>query len=542
MRAPMDAVATFLARSRIARRVEGRALVVAARARGLRLDAASRDPERVQRATLGSLVGRARDTAFGRAHGFDRIRDLETFRAHVPLRVYAELTPWLERAASGEPDVIWPGRIPYFGMSSGTTAGNKYLPISMDAVRRQRRHGFDPVAAYLRWTGDTGLMHGVAIMLGGSSALERRPSGVLVGDNTGVMARHVPRLLEPRYRPSARVRAIADWDRKIDALVAETALEDVRLIAGTPSWFPGLFDRLLEHVRRARPEVASVREVWPNLRLLTGGGINYEPYRPLVESRIGASVPYVDVYNATEGGIMGVQDRRDDRAMRLLPDNGVFYEFVPREDVGLPNARRHALWEVVPGVTYAIYVSTPSGLFGYGIGDCIRFVETFPHRFVFEGRTAAFLNLTGEHVSQGELERAMRTSADALRLEVADFCVIPEVGLAGGGARHVWLVEPASAPESLDLERFARLVDEDVLRRNGDYEAHRGSPLGLRAPVVRLVPRGTFEAYMRARGKWGAQNKVPRVLDHPEHVSLLLRCAGLGGPAGERCGARSAPG
>jgi hypothetical protein len=529
-----DRLLPSITANRFARRIEGRALVLAARARGLQLDAASRDPERVQRATLRSLVRRARDTAFGRAHGFDRVRDLDTFRARVPLRVYAELSPWLERAASGEPDVVWPGRIPYFGMSSGTTAGNKYLPISMDAVRRQRRHGFDPIAAYLRWTGDTGLMDGVAIMLGGSSELERRPSGALVGDNTGIMARHMPRFVEPRYRPTAPVRAIADWDRKIDALVAETVTEDVRLVAGTPSWFPGLFDRLLERARRARPAVASVHEVWPNLRLLTGGGINYEPYRPLVEARVGTAIPYVDVYNATEGGIMGVQDRREDRAMRLLPDNGVFYEFVPREDVGSAHPRRHALWEVAPGVTYAVYVCTPSGLFAYGIGDCVRFVETFPHRFLFEGRTAAFLNVTGEHVSQGELERAMRVGADALSLEVAEFCVVSELGLPGGGARHAWLVELARPAPGVDLERLARLLDDDVLRRNGDYEAHRSSPIGLRPPVVRLVPRGTFEAYMRARGKLGAQNKVPRVLTDPALVALLERCAARDGFAERR--------
>lgn len=504
-------------------RVSGRALILAAHARGVQLDRASERPAAAQERALLTLVHRARDTAFGRTHDFARIRSVADFRARVPIHRYADLDPWFARARSGEPDVIWPGKMPYFGMSSGTTAGNKYLPISHDSVRQQQRGGFDPLAAYLRWTGDTALMDGVALMLGGSSQLDRLPSGALVGDNTGIMANHMPRFVEPRYRPRRETRRIADWDRKIDAVVRETLREDVRLVAGTPSWFPGLFDRLLEVAREVGMPAGSVREVWPNLRLITGGGINYEPYRPLIEARLGQSVPYVDVYNATEGGIMGVQDRADDRAMRLIPDNGVFYEFVPVEELDAPRPRRFALAEVETGVTYALLVSTMSGIFSYAIGDCLRFVGRFPHRFYFEGRTAGFLNVTGEHVSQGELERALRRTAESLGLEVANFTVTADVGLEGGGARHVWLLELGRA-QAFDVARCATLLDDDVRAANGDYDAHRSSPLGLRLPLVRTVPAGTFHAFMKARGKLGGQHKVPRVtLGDPR--ALLESCA-----------------
>lgn len=518
----MSATETTVPRT-LFQRVSGRALVLAAQARGLQLDRASERPAEAQARALRALVSRAAPTAFGRTHDFARIRSVADFQARVPLRRYADLDPWFARARSGEPDVVWPGRIPYFGMSSGTTAGNKYIPISHDSVRQQQRGGFDPLAAYLRWTRDAALMDGVALMLGGSSRLDWLLSGALVGDNTGIMANHMPRFVEPRYRPRRETRRIADWDRKIDAVVRETLREDVRLVAGTPSWFPGLFDRLLEVAREAGIGAAAVRDVWPNLRLLTGGGINYEPYRPLIEARLGRSVPYVDVYNATEGGIMGVQDRADDRAMRLIPDNGVFYEFVPFEELDAPRPRRFTLDEIETGVTYALLVSTMSGLFSYAIGDCLRFVGRFPHRFYFEGRTAGFLNVTGEHVSQGELERALRRTAETLAIEVANFTVSADVGLPGGGAQHVWVLELGRA-QSFDTARCAALLDDDVRAANGDYDAHRSSPLGLRAPLVRTVPAGTFHAFMKARGKLGGQHKVPRVT-LGETRTLLDSCA-----------------
>ena len=411
-------------------------LVYAAQLRGRTLERHSLRPQHVQQRTLQKLLRRARHTAFGREHGFREIRDAREFRRQVPLRDYAGLEPWLSRALAGERDVIWPGRVPYFGMSSGTTAGNKYLPITRDAVAQQRRGGFDPVAAHLRAGGSPDLLSGAAILLGSTTTLEKRAHGILVGDNTGIMARHVPAFLRRRQLPSKRVQGILTWDDRIRALAAEAVGRDVRLIAGTPAWFTGLFDAVLDVARQRGSRATHICEIWPRLRLLTGGGVRYAPYRPLIEARLGTHVPYLDVYNATEGGIMGVQDSLHDSSMRLLPDANVFYEFVPLDELGSREPRRLSLWEVEAGQVYALALSTLSGLFGYLLGDCLRFTSLFPHRFVFEGRTAAFLNVCGEHVSQAELERAVAHACVELGATLAEFTVGPEIS-AHGAVRHV---------------------------------------------------------------------------------------------------------
>jgi hypothetical protein len=496
----------------------GRALVAAAHARCALRSLAARYPRPVQELTLRRLLKKAERTSFGRFHQFSTIRNPAEFRRKLPLRRYAELKPWFERGLRGEADVTWPGRIRYFGMTSGTTSGNKYLPISRELIANQRRFGFDPIASYLAWTGDSELLDGRAMLLGGSATLDRNEHGILIGDNTGIMAAHMPKLVEKIYRPSRAVRELRDWNQKIAAVARESINEDVRLLAGTPGWFPGLLDRVIAEARAAGRNVSSIREVWPNLKLITGGGISYEPYRPLIEARIGRSVPYVDVYNATEGGIMGVQDRSDDRAMLLLADAGVYYEFVPLEELEASEPRRLSLWEVERDVVYALALTTPSGIFGYLIGDCVRFVETFPHRFLFEGRTSAFLNTQGEHVSQGELEAAVSAACGAALVELADFAVACEVRDRERSARHVFYIEWQGG--DLDLDELSRAIDAGIRLHNDDYATHRDAEIGLDAPLVRRVPAGTFRSFMQRRGKLGGQNKVPRVLSAADQQVL----------------------
>jgi hypothetical protein len=501
----------------------GTALVAAAAVRGRQLAVHAADPRPVQERALLRLLERARDTQFGRQHGFARLRSSAEFKRAVPLHRYEDLKPWFERALAGESNVTWPGRIRYFGMSSGTTAGNKYLPLSRDSIRQQARGGFDPVAAYLRWTGDCELLSAKALLLGSSTQLERKPSGVLVGDNTGIMARNMPWLVRRSHAPSARVRAITDWDDKLVAIARESIDLDVRLLAGTPSWFLGLFDQLLsEAARRGRP-ARHVHDVWPNLRMLTGGGVNYEPYRALVRSRLGRHVPYVDVYNATEGGIMGVQDRVDAPELAILPDNGLYYEFVPISESSAPSTRRLSLWEVERDVVYALAISTMSGIWSYLIGDCVRFTDLYPHRFVFEGRSTAFLNLTGEHVSQAELERAVDHACQVLSARMRDFTVVSDVARGNGASTaHSFLIEfDGNVPE---LERCAQLIDAELRRGNTDYSTHRDSRAGLAAPQVRALRAGAFHDWMRSRGKLGGQHKVPRVLTDKAQREWLEAC------------------
>jgi hypothetical protein len=496
----------------------GRAVVAAAHARSTARALAARFPRAHQELTLRRLMRIAEKTAFGRAHHFDRIRTPRDLRERLPLQRYSDLKPWFERGLAGEPDVTWPGKLGYYGMTSGTTSGNKYLPISAELIRNQRIGGFEPLASYLSWTNDSRLLDGRAILLGGCQSLDQNEHGILIGDNTGIMAAHMPKLVAKNYLPSRPVREMRDWNAKLVAAAREAMREDVRIVAGTPGWFPGLFDQVLLAARESGRRAETIRDVWPNLRLITGGGISYEPYRPLIEARLGRSLPYVDVYNATEGGIMGVQDREHDRAMLMLSDAGVYYEFVPLEELEKAAPRRFSLWEVEAGVPYAIVMSTPSGVFGYLLGDCVRFVETFPHRFLFEGRTAGFLNLTGEHVSQGELEQAVAAACSSAKATLADFTVVGEVAERESPARHVFYVELVG-PDP-DLNVLARGIDAGIRRHNDDYATHRDARSGLAAPAIERVPAGTFHLFMERRGKLGGQNKVPRVLKLEERQSL----------------------
>jgi hypothetical protein len=501
--------------------VFGRTVLGAAIARIDLLRSRACDPRRSQERALLRLVERACSTTFGRAHGFRAIGSIEAFRDRVPVRSYAELDPWFARARAGEPNVVWPGRVRYFGMSSGTTAGNKYVPISRASVKQQQRGGFLPLASYLAATRNAAVTGGKFLLLGGSSKLEERAGGILVGDNTGIMAHHVPRVVRAKYLPRPETRAISEWDAKILAVAREAVTEDVRVIAGTPSWFSGLFDAVCDEARRRGKRARHVRDVWPNLELLTGGGISFEPYRAFVEERVGGAVAYVDVYNATEGGIMGVQDRLELREMLLVPDDGVFYEFIPADEASAPSPKRLSIWEVEVGQTYAIAVSTMSGLFAYRIGDCVRFTSAFPHRFVFEGRLGGFLNVAGEHVSQGEIERAVRRAAIACGWTIAEFTVGSEVRTSS--TAHVYYLELAGMrdPPAAERERFAAIVDADLREGNGDYDAHRVA-LGLSLPDVRIVPPGTFYAFMKARSKLGGQHKVPRVLANGVALPTIL--------------------
>ena len=479
----------------------GAAVVAAAHARGITLQARARHPQRAQERALRALTVRAAATRFGVEHDLGAVRGPRDFRKRVPLRRYAELAPWLERALGGEADVIWPGRMPYFAWSSGTTGGVKYLPISHDTIAAQRRGGFDPIATYLRASGDRTLFGGPSILLGGTTTLQPRTHGIHVGTNTGIMARHLPWFVRQHQRPTPRIAALCDWDEKITAIAHATVHEDVRMVAGCPSWFPAFFDRVLG-VAGAR----CLRDVWPNLRMLTGGGIHYGPYRGIVEAKVGGPVPYVETYNATEGGILGVHTSLEDDDLLLLPDNGVFYELVPAAELGSAHPTRLPLWQARVGIVYALVVSTPSGLFGYVIGDCVRFTSVFPHRFVFEGRVGGFLNLAGELLCQHEIDRAVTAACALHGIRLANFTVGADLD-DDGVARHVYFVEGAGAV----TPGLAQSIDRD-LAQNGDYAAHRSVARSLAPPTVHPVAPGTFDAWMRARGQLGAQYKVPRLI------------------------------
>lgn len=462
-----------------------------ARARVAQWDRHAKNPKKVQLATLLKHCQTAAQTEFGRAHGLDRIRSYEDFKAQVPLRSYAEFEPYLERMRQGARDVLWPGLIPFYGQSSGssnTAAQHKFLPISLEQIGWQKKAGFDLIARYLMITGDKNFTGGYALGLFPPSVLTPAAPGVQVGSNPGIMLRHVPPPAKWVTLPRPPVRDIINYDEKLTA-IAETYLHhDVRSIGGTTCWFSVFFDRLLKTAHSRGMNVSTIGEIWPNLRVLFGGGVHAEPYRKIIQERVGHPVMIMDNYNATEGGIFSATDRRDDPGMLMVPDRGVFFEFVPRAEHGKPNATRVPLWEVEPNVDYSVALTTSSGLFGYYIGDFVRFTSTFPHRMEFAGRASGVLSLTQELTSFIEIERSFTAACQEFSCSLVDYAASSEVGVDDSGkGRYVFFAEFEREPK--DLSAFTQAVDRELCNQNRVYREHRAGNVAILAPrMVRLAP------------------------------------------------------
>ena len=487
-----------------------------ARRRLAQLRAHASDPAPVQQRLLLRVLGAMAGTHFGRAHDLGRLRSFDDLRRAVPLGDYAARKPWWERARAGERDVIWPGLVRHWALSSGTTSGEKYLPVSDATIASQKRGGFDALVPHLVDPAAS-LFGGKLLFLGGSTTL-RRHGSVWLGDNTGIMARHVPRWLRRWHAPDQHIRDLSAWEQKVAAAAAQTATADLRMLAGVPSWIVLFGEAVLAHCRAAGRAVADLGEVWPNLQLFVHGGVTFAPYAERVQALLGRRIRLVDTYSASEGGMLAVQDDAALPAMLPLLDRGAVFEFVPAEEVGKADARRLFAHEVEPGVDYAVAVTTDAGIVSYLIDDLVRFVSTKPLRLLFAGRIAHTLNAFGEHVSGGELERAIAAAASATAASVDEFAVATDYPTPGEPMGcHCYYVQFHRAP--VDLAAFAHQLDRVLQAGNEDYATHRS--YGLRAPVVESVPAGTFLELLRRRGKVGGQHKVPRVLDERWRADLL---------------------
>ena len=515
----------------------GPALWAAARLRVALWDRTLASPERLRRAQVDTLLAHCRTAAateFGRAHGLSSVRTDADFRRAVPLRTYADFEPQLERMRAGQRDVLWPGLIPYYGQSSGTSATaakNKFLPISLEQIRWQQKAGFDITARYLMLTGDTGLTGGFVLGLFPPGVV-KRDGPVGVASNPGLMQLHMPAISRPLMLPKPPVRDIEDYSQKLDEIAATYLDYDVRGMSGTTCWFSIFFDRLLGAAKARGREVATVKEIWPNLKVLFGGGVAAESYRKIIEERLGRPAILMDNYNATEGGIFAVTYNLKDDALLVIPDRGVYFEFVKRGQETSPDAPRVPLWGVEVDVDYSVVLTTCSGLFAYQIGDYVRFSSLWPHRLRFSGRTSGVLSLTQELMTQLEIERAMSAATTATESSPIEFAVGPEVGVGGSAkGRYSVFVEFEKPPA--DLAAFAKVLDQSLCEQNRVYREHRHSDVAILAPEVVPLQRGTTRRFMEALGQSSVQQKFPHILD--EQRGRLMRSLTVSpGPGGSQ--------
>ena len=471
------------------------------------------DPIEAQRRQLARLVSKAANTKFGREHGFASIRTVEDFQSRVPLRTYEQM--WGDYWSAPFPlltDVSWPGKIPYFAVSSGTTSGKtKYLPLTVDMRRSNVRAGLDVLSFHAGARPHSRFFGGVSFMLGGSTELVQEAPGVFSGDLSAIAAKTLPRWARPYAFPPNDLALEAIWDVKL-AKTAEASLsKSVRVLTGTPSWVLILLERV-RALREAQGQQGL--PVYPDLQLFIHGGVNFAPYRARFDAIFkDQDIDMREVYPASEGFI-GIADRGPGEGLRLNLDHGIFYEFVPVEELGSEHPTRHWAASIQPDINYAVVLSTCAGLFSYVIGDTVRFVDTKIPRVLVTGRTSYMLSAFGEHLIGEEIEKAVTSAAVAIKAGVTDFsvgAVFPSNGGELGG--HLYVVEFETMPDEAQRQSFAEHVDQELQRMNDDYRAHRADGHGLNAPLVAVVPPGSFAAWMASRGKAGGQNKVPRVIN-----------------------------
>ena len=462
------------------------------------------DPVRSQERECRRLVKKAQSTRFGRDHGFKRIDSVPTFQRAVPIRTYEAL--WNDYLRASYPvfdDLTWPGRIPYIALSSGTTQGpTKYIPVSREMLKSNRRGASDSLAWHLASRPRSNLFNGRFCILGGSTNLEAVAPGILQGDLSGIAAVEIPRLLRPYAFPPLELALESDWDRKISR-VAETACkEQITLVSGVPSWLLEFFQRLLERTGKSR-----IADVWPHLELVVHGGVKFDPYREAFRSLVGSDqIAFQEVYPSSEAFIACGDPATG--SLRLAFDHGIFYEFIPVSELDSPTPTRHWLATIEPGVNYAIVVSTCAGMWAHLIGDTVRFESLAPPLLTFTGRTRYSLSAFGEHLINEEVEEAISRSLANTGAVLRDWHIGPVFSSSRMG-HHVLVVEFDTEPP--DPAHFRDAVDRYLSSRNADYQAHRTGGAGLPAPSLVVAARGSFEAWMRSRGRLGGQNKVPRM-------------------------------
>ena len=469
-----------------------------------------------QEKVLRMLMRSASATAFGTVHRLGEVSDHASLAAAVPLRDYEGVRPYIERIIAGERDVLWPGQPLYLCKTSGTTSGAKYIPITRQSLPNHIHSARNALLAYIAHTGNTAFVDGKMIFLQGSPVLDRK-GAIPTGRLSGIVANHVPAYLQRNRLPSYATNTINDWETKVEAIVGETITEDMRLISGIPAWTQMYFERLL-----ARTGKRNVKEVFPQFSLFVYGGVNYTPYRDRMRTLIGGEVDSIELFPASEGFI-AYQDRHDEEGLLLVVDNGIYYEFIP---LGPPGSspvsdrpQRIPLSEVKLGVNYALVLHTNAGLWGYEIGDTVRFVSLSPPRIVVTGRTKHFTSAFGEHVIAEEVEGALKEAMAGMPCEVSEFTVAPQSSPGRGLPYHEWFIEFASPPT--DLSRFAVLLDAAMVKRNVYYKDLIAGNV-LRPLVVTVVARGGFTRWMKARGMNDAQSKVPRLANDRKYVDGLM--------------------
>lgn len=469
-----------------------------------------KNAEKNQEELLISLVNTAQKTLFGREHDFENIRSVKDFQDRVPVADYEDLKPYIEKVKRGQANILWTDTPEYFAKTSGTTSGSKYIPISKEGMPYQIAGAQSALFHYISKKNNADFVNGKMIFLQGSPELEE-VFGIKTGRLSGIVAHHIPNYLQKNRLPSWETNIMEDWEAKVDKIVEETERQNMTLISGIPPWLIMYFEKLTEkHGKK-------IKQLFPNLQLIVTGGVNYEPYRDKMEDLLGGKVDIIQTFPASEG-FFAFQDDYTKEGLLLLTNHGIFYEFIPLEEYGKPNARRLTLKEIELHKDYALILTTNSGLWAYSIGDVVRFIDKNPYRLLVSGRTKHFTSAFGEHVIAFEVEEAMKATLEKYPAQITEFHLAPQVNPGEGLPYHEWLIEFEKDPE--DWEAFKNELDQQLRNRNTYYDDLISGNILQKLHITRLK-KNAFHEYAKSQGKLGGQNKTPRLANDRNTADLL---------------------
>lgn len=479
-------------------------------------------PVETQVATLYKLLAKAAATEWGKKYGFASINSVKDYQNRFPVSTYEDMMPYVERLRNGEANILWPGEIKWFAKSSGTTSSkSKFIPMSREALEDcHYRAAKDILAIYTKNYPQTKIFNGKSLTLGGSHRINQFSNDSLYGDLSAILIENAPSWVEIIRTPKPKIALLEDFEEKL-VLITKTCInENVTNISGVPSWYLVLIKMILAHTGKT-----NLLDVWPNLEVFFHGGISFTPYREQYKALIpGDQMHYMETYNASEG-FFGLQDEPDRNDMLLMLDYGIFYEFIPADRVGSDPAPALTLEEVTTGVNYALIISTNGGLWRYMMGDTIVFTSLSPFRFRISGRTKHFINVFGEEVIVDNADTALQEACRQTGAIITDYTAGPVFMNTSSKGSHEWLIEFEKEPD--DLKKFTALLDSSLKEVNSDYEAKRLKDLNLEMPLVRPVPTGTFNKWLKAKSKFGGQNKVPRLSNSREYIEDLYKITGI---------------
>lgn len=467
-------------------------------------------PIEIQNIWFQKLIKTAENTQFGKEYSFSQIRSIKDYQEQVPVFDYEKLRIYIEKIKEGEKDVLWPRKPLYLAKTSGTTSGIKYIPITKDSMPFHIEGAKSALFHYINKRKNSDFINGKMIFLQGSPKLDDF-HGIKVGRLSGISAHFVPKYLQSNRLPSWKTNCMEDWEAKIDCIIDETIHQNMTLISGIPPWLVMYYEKLIEKSGK------NIIQTFPNLQLLVTGGVNYKPYEEKMEELIGRKIDIVQTYPASEGFI-AFQDDVDTNELLLMLNHGIFYEFIPMEEIHKKQPKRLTIEEIELNKDYSIVLTTNAGLWSYQIGDTVRFVNKKPFKIIVSGRTQHYTSAFGEHVISYEVEGALKEISEKNHILIQEFTLAPEVNPSQGLPYHEWFIEFEREPDN--IHAFSLELDQALRKRNTYYDDLISGGI-LRPLKISVVRKNGFNDYMKEIGKLGGQNKLPRLSNDRKIADVL---------------------